>query len=193
MTPRDKAIVGGLITLVCVGSIPLLLILSPKTPATTDAPDSQSVATATPSPRPDDVATPALADAGPPRAVVSALPRGASAAAQGRPVLALGSPREVVETQRRLLEGRDDDAFRSTFMPDVQSELTAEAIESCRKRLAAKTVKPDWEVAEESMERGEAGIHTVVRVSMFGKSMTGFHEVAAGRWLADAAWCVPVF
>jgi hypothetical protein len=26
---------------------------------------------------------------------------------------------------------------------------------------------------------------------MFGKSMTGFHEVD-GRWLADAVWCLPV-
>jgi hypothetical protein len=26
---------------------------------------------------------------------------------------------------------------------------------------------------------------------MFGKSMTGFHDVD-GRWLADALWCLPV-
>jgi hypothetical protein len=26
---------------------------------------------------------------------------------------------------------------------------------------------------------------------MFGKSMTGFHEVD-GRWLADGVWCLPV-
>jgi hypothetical protein len=96
-----------------------------------------------------------------------------------------------VKTQEQLLAARDDEGFRRTFLPEVRAELTAEAIESCRKRLGRRLVRPDWEMAENTVENGDAGPHRVVRVSMFGKSMTGFHEVAPDEWLADAAWCVP--
>ena len=60
-------------------------------------------------------------------------------------------------------------------------------IAGCRKKVASAVVMPDWEMAENEVVNGRR----VRRVSMFGKSMTGFHEID-GRWLADAAWCVPV-
>ena len=96
----------------------------------------------------------------------------------------LGSARATVDTQLMLLrEGRDAD-FRATFLPTVA--VTPEAIAACRRRIDQVPVKPDWEVAEDVVIDG----HAVRRVSMFGKSMTGFHELS-GRWLADAVWCVP--
>jgi hypothetical protein len=98
--------------------------------------------------------------------------------------LRLGSTRSV---RRPLLESGKPDLFRETFLPSVQPQVTAETFEACRKRVRQVPVRPDWETAEV----GALGGHRVVRVSMFGKSMTGFHEVD-GRWLADALWCLPV-
>ncbi len=100
---------------------------------------------------------------------------------------ALASPRATVQTELRLLEGGEQDLFRETFLPSLQSQVTAEAFAACRQRVRQVPVRPDWEMAEVSASGG----HRVVRVSMFGKSMTGFHEVD-GRWLADAVWCLPV-
>ena len=100
---------------------------------------------------------------------------------------ALASPRATVQTELRLLEGGEQDLFRQTFFPAVQPQVTADAFAACRKRVRQVPVRPDWEMAEVSASGG----HRVVRVSMFGKSMTGFHEVD-GRWLADAVWCLPV-
>ncbi|MHB1843662.1 MAG: hypothetical protein ACYCWW_02345 [Deltaproteobacteria bacterium] len=97
------------------------------------------------------------------------------------------SPESAVSTQVRLLEEGRDQEFKATFMPDVQDQLTPDAIEACRKRLAQVRVQPDWEMAED----GAADGHKVERVSMFGKSMTGFHDMN-GQWLADAVWCLPV-
>jgi hypothetical protein len=99
----------------------------------------------------------------------------------------LASPQVTVQTQLRLLAGGNPDLFRQTFLPSVQPQVTAEAFEACRKRVDQVPVQPDWEMAE----TGTSGGHRVVRVSMFGKSMTGFHQVD-GRWLADAVWCLPV-
>jgi len=99
----------------------------------------------------------------------------------------LASPQVTVQTQVRLLAGGNPDLFRQTFLPSVQPQVTAEAFEACRKRVGQAPVQPDWEMAE----TGTSGGHRIVRVSMFGKSMTGFHQVD-GRWLADAVWCVPV-
>jgi hypothetical protein len=97
----------------------------------------------------------------------------------------LSSPRQTVDTQMKLLaEGRDGE-FRATFLPGVA--ISADQIEACRKRVANTVVRPDWEMAEDVLVNG----HRVRRVSMFGKSMTGFHDVQ-GKWLADAVWCVPV-
>ncbi len=72
-------------------------------------------------------------------------------------------------------------------LPAVQPQVTADAFAACRKRVRQVPVRPDWEMAEASASGG----HRVIRVSMFGKSMTGFHEVD-GRWLADALWCLPI-
>jgi hypothetical protein len=99
----------------------------------------------------------------------------------------LASPQTTVQTQLRLLEGGNADLFRQTFLPSVRPQVTAEAFEACRKRVRQVPVQPDWEMAEASTSGG----NRVVRVSMFGKSMTGFHDVD-GRWLADAVWCLPV-
>ena len=99
----------------------------------------------------------------------------------------LASPQRTVQTALQLLESGDQDRFRETFLPSVQPQLTADAFAACRRRVRQVLVRPDWEMAEEVTSAG----HRIVRVSMFGKSMTGFHEVD-GRWLADALWCLPV-
>ena len=96
------------------------------------------------------------------------------------------SPAATVSTQVRLVEEGDDADFRQTFIPAIRDKETPDAIAACRKRLAQVRVQPDWEMAEDAVENGER----VERVSMWGKSMTGFHE-QNGRWLADALWCVP--
>jgi hypothetical protein len=100
---------------------------------------------------------------------------------------ALASPQTAVQTALRLLDSGDQDLFRETFLPSVQPQVTADAFAACRRRVRQVPVRPDWEVAEEATSAG----HHVLRVSMFGKSMTGFHDVD-GRWLADAVWCLPV-
>ena len=101
--------------------------------------------------------------------------------------VALASPQRTVQTALGLLEAGDLDLFRQTFLASVQPQVTADAYAACRRRVRQVPVRPDWEVAEESTSAG----HRVVRVSIFGKSMTGFHDVD-GRWLADALWCLPV-
>ena len=100
---------------------------------------------------------------------------------------ALASPQSAVQTALRLLDSGDLDLFRETFLPSVQPQVTPDAFAACRRRVRQVPVRPDWEMAEEVTSGG----HRVVRVSMFGKSMTGFHDVD-GRWLADALWCLPV-
>jgi len=122
-----------------------------------------------------------------PAPAVPVTPRAAANPPAGLDRAALASPRTTVQTQLRLLEAGEQDLFRQTFLPSVQPQVTAEAFAACRKRVRQAPVRPDWEMAEASA----AGGHRVVRVSMFGKSMTGFHEVD-GRWLADALWCLPV-
>ena len=102
--------------------------------------------------------------------------------------VALSSPASTLKTQLALLEEGRDDAFRSTFLPAIRDQITAEAIAGCKRRVVGNTLRPDWEVAEDAVVDG----HRVRRVSIFGKSMTGFHEVEANVWLADAVWCLPV-
>ena len=97
----------------------------------------------------------------------------------------LSSPTATVDTQMMLLRENRDEEFRKTFLPTV--EISADQIEACKKKIASSVVKPDWEMAEEQVVNG----HRVKRVSMFGKSMTGFHDTG-GKWLADYLWCVPV-
>ncbi len=77
-----------------------------------------------------------------------------------------------MQTELRLLEAGDRDLFRETFLPSVQPQVTAEAFAACRKRVRQVPVRPDWEMSEASASGG----HRVVRVSMFGKSTTGFHK-----------------
>lgn len=139
-------------------------------------------------------ATPLVSAPRAPAPSASAPPPPSVAAPVARAVVRPSSPRENLAIAMRLLEAGDDEAFRATFMPAVRTSLTTSAIEACRRRLVGKTLKPDWEVAESAVEPNEAGApERVTRVSIFGKSMTGFHEVAPDEWLADAAWCVPVF
>jgi len=119
------------------------------------------------------------------------LPSAAALAAPPSPSASAAAPRletaEIaVETQIALLAAHRYVDFRRTFLPDV--EVTDEAIAACERRVVGRKVLPDWELAEEATIRGRR----VRSVSMFGKSMTGFHEVAPGRWLADAVWCNPV-
>ncbi len=97
----------------------------------------------------------------------------------------LSSPKATVETQLRLLQEGKDDELRKTFLPSVG--ISADQLDACKKKIASSVVKPDWEMAEEEVVNG----HRVRRVSMFGKSMTGFHDIG-GKWLADALWCLPV-
>jgi len=97
----------------------------------------------------------------------------------------LTSPTATVDSQMMLLRENRDEEFRKTFLPSVP--ISADQIDACKKKIASSVVKPDWEMAEEQVVNG----HRVKRVSMFGKSMTGFHDMS-GKWLADYLWCVPV-
>ena len=98
----------------------------------------------------------------------------------------LDTPRATVETELALLEKGDAARFAETFVPALRARVTPETVAACRAFVASHPVRPDWETAESSS--GLEG--RVVRVSMFGKSLTGFHE-SAGKWLADGVWCVP--
>jgi hypothetical protein len=138
-----------------------------------------------PAPTPESQPGPPAARPTAPPAPVTPAPD-ANAPAGLDPVT-LASPQTTVQTQLRLLEGGNADLFRQTFLPSVRPQVTAEAFEACRKRVRQVPVQPDWEMAEASTSGGDR----VVRVSMFGKSMTGFHDVD-GHWLADAVWCLPV-
>lgn len=102
--------------------------------------------------------------------------------------LDLQSAESTVTTQARLLRDGRDDEFIATFLPSVRARLTPRALERCRARVVTSGIplRPDWEVADESVEDG----HRVRRVSIYGHETTGFHEID-GRWLADRAWCVP--
>jgi len=100
-------------------------------------------------------------------------PRAAANPARVLDPAALASARATVQTELRLLEGGEQDLFRETFLPSVQPQITAEAFAACRKRVRQVPV-----AAGLGDDRGRRlGGHRVVRVSMFGKSMTGFHEV----------------
>lgn len=140
---------------------------------------------------------PVVAESGAPSGTTAAVPPKSPAARADLPVpaapppgldrAAVASPEIAVQTALRLLESGQEDLFRETFLPAVRPQVTAEAFEACRRRVRQSRVQPDWEMAEEVSSDG----HRVVRVSMFGKSETGFHELG-GRWLADALWCRPV-
>ncbi len=95
----------------------------------------------------------------------------------------------AVADQLALIDAGNLSALRDTFTPDVRARVTADAFAACRVRIHQVPVRPDWEMAEDGTD--DHG-RPVRRVSMFGKSMTGFHEQPDGRWLADAVWCLPV-
>ena len=102
------------------------------------------------------------------------------------PTSALSSPRSAVDSAARFLEANDEGRFRQTLLPAVSGQLTPEQFARCRARVAQGPLTPDWETAVRATEGG----HEVVRVSLFGKALTGFHELG-GRWLADSPWCLP--
>jgi hypothetical protein len=108
----------------------------------------------------------------------------ASAPAAAEPVL--DTPEHAVDSAVSALAAGDDAAFVSTLLPRIRSDATPEAIARCRNRVTSTRVLPDWETSEVATEDG----HEVRRVSMFGKSMTGFHHLGAA-WLADRLWCLP--
>jgi hypothetical protein len=163
----------GAVALVCF-AVAAFLLLRRGEPET--RPTASEAVPASPSAAPTAGAQPS-ADTPPPPA---APPRTRLDAA------ALASPQAAVQTALRLLDSGDLDLFRDTFLPSVQPQVTADAFAACRRRVRQVPVRPDWEVAEQVTSAG----HRAVRVSMFGKSMTGFHDVD-GRWLADALWCLP--
>jgi hypothetical protein len=140
-------------------------------------------------PAPSETApdTPAAAPAAAARPNPDAPQTAAARPRAGLDPAALASPQAAVQTALRLLDSGDLDLFRETFLPSVQPQVTPDAFAACRRRVRQVPVRPDWEVGEQATSAG----HRVVRVSMFGKSMTGFHDVD-GRWLADAVWCLPV-
>ena len=100
--------------------------------------------------------------------------------------LRLTDPRATVDTQIELLTSNRDDELRATFMPNIRDKLTPQAIATCKRKVESHPVRPDWEMAEEATVDGRR----VRRVSMFGKSMTGFVEARPNVWLADDVWCV---
>jgi hypothetical protein len=91
----------------------------------------------------------------------------------------------TVRTQVVLLLAHRDAEFRATFLPSVQDQITDEVLAYCKQKLG-RPVRPDWEMAEDGLT---ANGKRVRRVSMFGKSMTGFVELEPDRWLADSVWC----
>jgi hypothetical protein len=98
----------------------------------------------------------------------------------------LDTPEHAVDAAVRAFASGDADAFRGTLLPRVRNEVTADVFARCQQWIGTRRVLPDWEMAETAREDG----HDVRRVSMFGKSMTGFHAID-GRWLADRVWCLP--
>jgi type IV secretory pathway VirB10-like protein len=94
----------------------------------------------------------------------------------------LDSPKETVETQIALLRADRDDDLRATFATAISDDDLA----YCKQKVRTRPVRPDWEMAEDGVTPDG---HPIRRVSMFGKSMTGFVESAPGQWLADSVWC----
>ena len=163
--------------LIAVSALALLAYLQLRNKAGTPH-AKRALATVQPPHVPSPVAAPV-----PPRRVIS------PSSVRGADALELTSPAATVTTQIALLQANRGSDFRSTFLPSVQREVSDAALVACKRRVQSAAVLPDWEMAENSVVDG----HRVQKVSMFGKSMTGFHEVSAGRWLADALWCLPVY
>ena len=99
---------------------------------------------------------------------------------------ALASPQTTVQTQLSLLQDGQRELFAQTFVEALRPQVTPEVFKACQVRVNQVPVKPDWEMAEDSLDGGKR----ILRVSIYGKSLTGFDELD-GRWLADTLWCVP--
>ncbi len=170
------AMVGGAATAALLGW--LLLRNAPEpTPSVAPTPTLAATPTATPTPTRAAPPTPVPAP--------TAAPEPDARPAPFSPFSFL-SPEATVSTQVRLLQEGNDEAFRETFLPSVRDKVTPDAIAACRKRLSEVRVQPDWEKADDTVVDG----HKVQSVSMWGKGLTGFHDVD-GKWLADGLWCVP--
>jgi hypothetical protein len=116
----------------------------------------------------------------------SASPVAIASAAPAAVPVRLDSPKETVETQIALLRADRDDDLRATFVVGVRASLTDDDLAFCKQKVRTRPVRPDWEMAEDGVTPDG---HPIRRVSMFGKSMTGFVETAPGQWLADSVWC----
>lgn len=132
----------------------------------------------------------------PPPSAIRVAPAGATtpatdaepgAPAATRQTLPLTSPRQTIAAELALLGTDRVEAFRSTFLPEIQAQITPEVFLACKARVMNRAVRPDWEVAEERVVSGRR----VLSVSIFGKSTTGFVEVSPDEWRADAVWCLP--
>jgi hypothetical protein len=117
----------------------------------------------------------------PPARGPSPVPTATAVAAPAVPVR-LDSPKATVETQIALLRADRDDDLRATFATAISDDDIA----YCKQKVRTRPVRPDWEMAEDGVTPEG---HPIRRVSMFGKSMTGFVESAPGQWLADSVWC----
>jgi hypothetical protein len=130
-------------------------------------------------PVPAPAAQPAPASA----PAAASLPAAAPASLPSREV-ALKGAHDAMEREIALLAKNDYAAFAAAFTVPV----TREQFDVCKKRMSHAHLSPDWEMAE----IGDEGGHRVLRVSIFGKGMTGFHEIG-GVWRADTVWCVPIW
>jgi hypothetical protein len=157
-------------------------VLFPTRAAEPAAMSSATLALASPDVAPAADALPVTAPAktAAPPPLVSAAPAAAPAPVR------LDSPKETVETQIALLHADRDEELRATLLPAARATLTAEDLAFCKQKVKTRPVRPDWEMAEDGVT---VDGHPIRRVSMFGKSMTGFVEASPGQWLADSVWC----
>lgn len=157
-----------------------------STPPPASAPVASAAPAPAPSPEPRTVtALPATSSEHPKPAAPAG--RDASVASPRAHALPHEGPRRALDAQIAALAAGDLRAFVEGFTADVQPLVTADVFATCRGRILGAVVRPDWEVAEESTSNG----HRAVRVSIFGKSMTGFVEMAPDQWKVDRVWCLP--
>lgn len=147
-----------------------------------------------PAPEPADCVHCALRAPGPDASTDAGLrlPRGLTPdPAQRAPAAVdLSTPERAIEAQIELLRAANYEAFRETFLPSVQLQLTDRVLDACRLAVVSSghRVEPNWERADNVVEDG----HPVRRVPVLrpGDAFTGFHLIE-GRWLADFPWCEP--
>ena len=173
-----KRVVAGAILGGAIAVLAIWLAVGPST-APADASSAPTIAAATVLVAPADNATAARA--------LPQLPPSPSPVKIAPPLGDVATPRATVQTQIDLLLADRDVELRETFLPAVREQLTPDVLAFCKQKVRSHPVRPDWEMAEDGVTgAGERER----RVSMFGKSMTGFVEVSEDRWLADGIWCV---